>query len=269
MPIEFDSTRRWLELRLLLPGAIGPAFRALASKAGNSAWFTKAEIEPRVGGSLKFEFAPGVFSSGKVTAWEPPERLDYVEESWLEGAPPIVTELRFFEHSANSTLLRMRHILDAPSNQWDEHLAGFERGWLPHFEVLKLYLARHADQPAASCLQSAQTLEPLPQAWDRLTGALGLGVAKPGERLQVTLGEQRFEVEIESLSMSREQRSLIASLRTPAPGVLLLGLCQQRSATSANLSIYFYGDKAEALSEALREPVKALLQRPPASQSTM
>jgi uncharacterized protein YndB with AHSA1/START domain len=80
MPIKKDGTgKRWVEMELLVPGTPEQVWQAMATGPGNAAWFTKGEIEPRIGGVFRLDFGQGAVSSGEMMMWEPPRQFSYVE----------------------------------------------------------------------------------------------------------------------------------------------------------------------------------------------
>ncbi len=151
MPTKFDASgKRWVEMEFLVPGTPEEVWHAMATGPGNAAWFTRAEIEGRIGGTITFHFMPGVTSGGTVTQWEPPHRFGYDEVGWAENSPPLATEISIAARSGDECLVRMVHSLFSSTGEWDGQMEGFESGWPGFIEVLRLYLAHHAGKPAAS-----------------------------------------------------------------------------------------------------------------------
>src|SRR5688500_3508622 len=106
MPIKKDGKgNRWVEMEFLTPGTPEQVWEAMATGAGNTAWFTKTTIEERVGGALRFDFGPAGGSSGEVTTWDPPRRFGYVEREWSEGAPPVATEITITSRSGDQCVV--------------------------------------------------------------------------------------------------------------------------------------------------------------------
>jgi uncharacterized protein YndB with AHSA1/START domain len=117
MPIKKDATgKRWVEMELLVPGTPEQVWHAMATGPGNAAWFSKMEIEPRVGGTFRIDFGEGVVTSGEVTMWEPPHQFGYVERDWEPGAPPVATEIAIAARSGDRCVLRMVHSLFTSSD---------------------------------------------------------------------------------------------------------------------------------------------------------
>ena len=151
MPIKKDETgKRWVEMEFVAPGTPEQLWQAMATGPGNTAWFTKATVDERVGGEIQFDFGTRGTQSGEVTAWEPPHRFAYVERHWSEGAPPVATEITITARSGDTCVVRMVHSLFTSSDEWDDQIEGFEKGWPAFFAVLRLYLTHFPGQRAAS-----------------------------------------------------------------------------------------------------------------------
>ena len=183
MPIKKDGTgNRWVEMEFIAPGTPEQVWQAMATGPGCAAWFTKAEIEERVGGELRFDFGPDGSSKGEVTVWDPPHHFGYIERDWNVGAPPVATEITITNRSAGRSVVRMVHSLFSSTDDWDDQMEGFESGWPGFFEVLRVYLTHFAGQRAA-CFMALTSIDGAPSdAWTTLTSALGLAGANVGER---------------------------------------------------------------------------------------
>jgi hypothetical protein len=234
MPILLDKPgQRRVEMNFETPGTPQQAWAAMATGPGNAAWFARATIEERVGGQLRFDFMPGMSSQGEVTAWDPPHRFAYVEPEWEPGAPPIETEITLRPGDGSGSAVRMTHTIRTDSSRWDASLQNFEDNWPGFFKVLRNYLGHHADRPAASFQVMTQTSDALEAVWARMTGALGLVDAKPGEKRRVT-GPQVLSGTVEELFLEQPV------------GVAWVGSWRHAgSPVTASAAFYFYGDDAQ------------------------
>src|SRR5690606_41898462 len=80
LPIRKDETgRRGVEMEVLVPGTPEEVWLAMATGPGNAAGIMRSEIEPRVGGRLRFDFAQGMATTGDVTRCQPPRLFADVE----------------------------------------------------------------------------------------------------------------------------------------------------------------------------------------------
>lgn len=244
MPIKKDGTgKRWVEMEVLVPGTPEQVWQAMATGDGNAAWFTKATIEERVGGALEFNFGPGMSSSGEVTIWEPPHRFGYVENDWGENAPPVATEIVITSRSGDQCLVRMVHSLYTSSDDWDDQMEGFEKGWPGFFEVLRIYLANFAGKNAASLKCLVGTTGDQLAIWSRLLEELGLAGLNVGER-RTTSQPEALSVVVERIHQDMEKRFAILRLETPLPGVAIVGTYGLGAKVNVSAFIFFYGDNA-------------------------
>lgn len=246
MPIKKDGTgKRWVEMEFIAPGTPEQVWQAMATGAGYAAWFTKATIEERVGGVLRFDFGPAGSSPGEVTAWEPPHRFAYEERDWSEGAPPVATEITITGRSGDRCVVRMVHSLFSSSDDWDDQMESFESGWPAFFEVLRIYLSRFAGMKAASFLAQASAVGDQLAIWKRLTTALNLTGANAGEHRTTAQRPETLSGVIERVQQDGKQRVITMRLEVPAPGIALLGTHGAGESVQASIAIFFYGDDAE------------------------
>lgn len=258
MPIKKDGAgKRWVELERLLPGTPEQVWQAIATGPGYTGWFVRSEIEPRVGGAVLFDFGEGAETRGEVTAWDPPRRIEFVEPDWEPGAPPVATEVTITAHSGDRCVMRMVHSLFASSDDWDDQIEGFERGWQAFFVVLRAYLEHFAGQKAGSFVTFAPAELDGLGAWKRLTQLFDLAGANVGERRIVEAGPERWAGVVEHVHQDAEQRYLVLRLEEPSPGLVTLGTSKPsgqpseledkvRQGGSSNVSLcrYFYGEDA-------------------------
>lgn len=261
MPIKKDSTgNRWVEMELLVPGTPEQVWQAMATGDGKAAWFIKGEIEPRAGGRFQLDFGQGVVTSGEVTHWEPPHTFAYVENEWEPGAPPVATEITITSRSGDQCVVRMVHSLFSSSDDWDDQLEGFEKGWPGFFAVLRVYLSRFAGQTAASFMAMSSANMDALSAWLRLGEALTLAGANVGERRTSTAGPEAWSGLVEHVYQDAQTRYVLLRIDSPSPGIALVGVLGPAAnpgdielklgkGSSATVSVnrYFYGANAPAL----------------------
>lgn len=259
MPIKKDGRgKRWVEMELLVPGTPERVWEAMATGPGYTAWFTKAEIEEKVGGSLRFVMGPGMESTGQVTFWEPPRQFGYVEHGWSEGAPPVATEVTITARSGGKCVVRMVHSLFSETDDWDNELEGFESGWPGFFEVLRIYLVHFAGKKAATASAMAMSMqEDALTVWTRLTNALGASGINAGEQFTVSSGPEPVSGIVENIKQDSVSRFTLSRIDQPAPGIFYFGTHGHDKGTHANMSFYLYGDdaaeKAASMEPAWRE----------------
>jgi uncharacterized protein YndB with AHSA1/START domain len=131
---------RTLEKELFIKASPQRVFQALTNKEDLERWFvTQAEIEPRSGGAIRFEWDPEskLVETGKILAYEPPSRFSYTWEA-RGSSPTTIT----FELSAENdgTRLHLTHTGIGEGDDWDRYYAGISRGWPAHLKNLTSWL---------------------------------------------------------------------------------------------------------------------------------
>jgi uncharacterized protein YndB with AHSA1/START domain len=254
MPLKKDDTgKRWVEMHFTVPGTPEQVWRAMATGAGNAAWFTKATIEERVGGALRFEFGPEMSSTGEVTQYEPPHLFGYVERDWSPGAPPVVTEITITSRSGDRSVVRMVHSLFSSSDEWDDQMEGFENGWPAFFEVLRIYMTHFAGRAAASFQSMTRVEGDQLAAWARLTEELGLAGANVGETRTTSRGAEQWTGVVERVQQTDAQRVLMMRLESPMAGVAYVSTYGTGGGVLANIGCFYYGDQAETAARASQD----------------
>lgn len=271
MPIRVDGRgRRWVEMEFLAPGTPEEIWRAMATGPGNSCWFARTMIDEGVGGALRFDFGPGMTSSGEVTFWEPPHRFGYVERDWNQGAPPVSTEITIAGRSRGQCVVRMVHALFSSSDEWDDQLESFESGWPGFFDVLRLYLTHFTDMKGASFQAMVQAEGEAVTIWSRLTQALGVAGADVGEHRTASSSPDEVGGTVERIHQDQKQRYVMLRLDAPRPGILLAGIYAMGGQVNASTTFFLYGDDANekaAASEApWREWLGAIVQERPSME---
>jgi uncharacterized protein YndB with AHSA1/START domain len=254
MPIKKDGKgNRWVEMELLVPGTPEQVWQAVATGPGNAAWFTRGEIEPRVGGAFRLDFGGGATTSGEVTTWDPPHAFSYVERDWEPGAPPVATEITITGRKGDRSVLRMVHSLFASEDAWDDQLEGFESGWPGFFEVLRVYLRHFAGSPAASFMKMTPSPDDALGTFRKLAHDLGLAGAIVGERRSLSGAPESWTGVVEHVFQNSTHRYVLVRLQDPDPGVVLVGTYEKRATShgsagpNSNVSVnrYCYGPDAK------------------------
>jgi uncharacterized protein YndB with AHSA1/START domain len=251
MPLNKDENgKRWVEMHFITPGTPEEVWKAMATGAGYAAWFTKAVIEEHVGGKIQFEFGGGITTSGEVTAWEPPFKFGYVERDWQEGAPPCATEIVITGRPGGKCVVRMVHSLFASTDDWDDQLESFEKGWPGFFEILGIYLAHFAGKKGA-CFQVMSTLKgDHLETWKRFMERLGLAGANVGEERSIPERPEKMSCVVESHHQNAKMRTFLIRLDAPAPGLALIGSYGMGENINLSASVFFYGDNCTELAAA-------------------
>lgn len=256
MPVKKDASgRRSVELEFELPGTPEQVWQAIATGPGITAWFVPAKVEERLGGAVAFQMGGGMESSGHVTAWEPPHRFAYEEPGWSGDAPPLASEFIVEARSGGSCTVRLVHSLFTARDDWDDQLEGMETGWTAFFPVLAVYLAHFPGQRAASTGAMGGFPGSYDDAWETVSRALNISGARVGDTRDTAAGGGPSLVGIvQRVSANPRHREVMLRLGQPAPGVALIGTHVWQEKVRVAISLYFYGEDAEAVA-ARQEPV--------------
>jgi uncharacterized protein YndB with AHSA1/START domain len=269
MAIKKDgSGHRRVEMESVVPGTPEQVWHAIATGAGNTAWFTKTTVDERIGGELRFDFGAMGSSIGEVTAWEPPRRFGYVERNWSEGAPPVATEITITSRSGDQCVVRMVHSLFSASDDWDDQMEGFESGWPHFFDVLRVYLKHFAGQPAASFVTTAIVGGENLTLWKRLIDALALDGVNAGERRTVPAAPEALSGVIERVRQQATERIILMRLDAPSPGVAVFATWDIGPNVHVSVTRYIYGEDAPAGANASQQKWQAWLDERFASDAT-
>ncbi|HMJ16069.1 MAG TPA: SRPBCC domain-containing protein, partial [Polyangiaceae bacterium] len=213
-----EAGRRYVAMEFEVPGTPEDVWQAIATGPGISAWFVPTEIEERVGGKLAFESMPGVTSKGHVTGWEPPRSFAYEEPEWSENAPPVATECIVEARGGGTCVVRMVHSLFTDKTDWDKEMEGFEAGWPPYFDVLRLYLTRFKGQRSSPLRLMLKASGDEQDAWQNLAGPLGLHGAAAKASVRSSGAAPELAGVIERTGSQKHANEVLLRVESPAPG---------------------------------------------------
>jgi uncharacterized protein YndB with AHSA1/START domain len=204
-----------LAFDIQVPGTPEQVWAAIATAAGQSAWFLPTDSDERSGGRqvvhMGAEDAPA-----DITAWEPPRRLVYEEDlTALLGKPdaaitPLTTELLVEARSGGSCVVRVVSSAFGSGADWEhEFFDAMESTWMPFFDQLRVYLAHFPGQRVTSFTLDRS----VPGARGEIQDAARriLGVDAVGDRF--TVGATAGVVE-------RLDPVLLVRLEVPVPGMV-------------------------------------------------
>ena len=230
------------ELELEVPGTPEQVWRAIASAEGITSWMAPAELDPRVGGALRFEMGPDAASHGRVTAFEPSHRLVY-EEDWatLVGQPgadvtPLKTEFVVEARSGGTCVVRVVTSAFGTGADWEhEFWDEMDIGWAPMLDNLRLYLTYFPDQHATPLFAGAPFGTATPGAAIAAVRRT-FGVDAVGDTTSARGVEGRVERTID--------RHFLLRIERPVPGFLSFFSFAAEGAASVFLQGYLFSDGA-------------------------
>lgn len=243
-----DDGSRFVEMTVEVAGTPEDVWAAMATGPGISCWFTSTTVEERVGGKIAFELGPDMESSGQITTWDPPHRLDYEERDWMEGAPPLATEVHIEAKDGGTCVVRMVHSLFASSEDWDDQLESMENGWPPFFTILQEYMKHYRSLSCTSVRLLTKSSGTEEQTWGRLKAGFGLASLVADRPFQ-SLPTAALSVSGSVMQLGTPECPHQAMLRLdhPGQGFVTMGAFTWGGDVLASASFYFYGDEASAM----------------------
>jgi hypothetical protein len=188
---------------------------------------------------------PGMDAVAVTTAWEPPYRFAAESRDLGPNAPALATEWIVEARSGDTCVVRVVHSLFASNDDWDDQLAGFESGWPAFFRLLRLYLTHFRDQRCSNVPLMVVSFQPETQAWDALTGSLGLAGVATGGRWHTPAGAPPLGGLVERIGEGKHVYEVLL-LDQPAPGMAFLNACTMGGGVYLAMNLYLYGDEGAA-----------------------
>jgi uncharacterized protein YndB with AHSA1/START domain len=249
MPVKKDASgRRSVEAEVEVPGTPEDVWQAIATGPGISSWFVPTTVEERVGGSVVSDFGPGMESLATVTAWDAPHR--FVADS-RDGMgpddPTIATEWIVEARSGGTCVVRVVHSWFTSSDAWDDQFEGHRHGWIAFFRILRLYLANFRGQPCSTMQFMGMAPEPRSEAWQALTGLLGLQAedVAVGKRVSTSQTAPRLAGTVEWAGPPEWPEALLR-LNEPTPGITHIFPLSMGDQVYVIIRFFLYGDQAPA-----------------------
>lgn len=237
------SGRRSVQVEVEVPGTPEEVWQAIATGPGISSWFVPTEFEEEGGKpvAVKMTFGPGMENRAAVTAWDPPRSFTGESPGWTPEMPSMATEWIVEARSGGVCLVRVVNSLFAATDDWDGPLEGTESGWPGFFRTLRLYLTHFRGQRSAIMQKMAPTAGTEAEAWDALTGALGLTGVGVGQRWTAPAGVPAFGGVAEHVN--EKPYDILLRVDKPGPGVAAVGV-YNCGVIMAAVNFYLYGDQA-------------------------
>jgi uncharacterized protein YndB with AHSA1/START domain len=167
------SSDRTVQHEIEVQGTPEQVWQAIATGQGITGWFVPAKVEERSGGAMELDFGPGMGTSpGQVSVWEPPRRFAHLGMG--AAGNQVAYEWQVEARSGGTCLVRLVASGFLSEADWQAEYDGTAEGWKLFMNNLRLYLVHFAGQPCASMLVQQLSDVPTTQAWQQLTGSLGL-----------------------------------------------------------------------------------------------
>ncbi|MEM7205856.1 MAG: SRPBCC domain-containing protein [Planctomycetota bacterium] len=173
-----DRASRQFEQTLSLAAPREAVWRALAESGEVARWFApEVEIEPRVGGTVRWEW-PGHFDWRQtIEVFEPGRHLRTRYEAWSgDVSRPLFVDWQL-EGEGGTTTLRVVHSGFGDDSTFDQEYHDISNGWPVELASLRVYLERHRGTPRQITWARAMVDVDAGEAWQRLGAADALGFA--------------------------------------------------------------------------------------------
>jgi uncharacterized protein YndB with AHSA1/START domain len=236
---------RPIELEIEVPGTPEQVWEAIATGPGISVWFVPSDVEEREGGRISMHHGADMDATGEVTAWDPPRRFAFAtppfqptEEASEER---LAVELLVEARTGGTCVVRLVESGFGSGADWERMREGNIHGWRMCLRVLELYLTHFPGRPSARIQAMGTAPRPEDRAWTAFTGALGLGAARPGDRVAADAPGLAGVVE------HVDDTTLVLRLDRPAPGIGVVAAGSPGDVVYTQLSASLFGDEAEAI----------------------
>ena len=241
-----------MELTVELPGTPEQVWDAIATANGITSWFIPTEFEEREGGAVCFHMGEDMSSSGFVTGWDPPRRLEYSEPDWAEltghkdaALTPMVTEFLVEARSGGTCVLRVVSSAFGTGADWEqEFFDDMAKHWRPFFDNLRLYLTHFPGQRVTSMSVNVA----MPGEHDAVWSAIrqGLGAGEVGQVVEV----RGVTAQVERISTAPAPSELLLRVTDPVDGLLDVGVFDYGDGkATAAVTGYFFSDDAATFVE--------------------
>lgn len=243
------SGRRSVQVEVEVPGTPEEVWRAIASGPGISSWFVPTRSEERAGGQLVCTFGPGMDSAATITLWEAPKRFVAEGSMGPPDSPTVATEWTVEARSGDMCVVRVVHSLFASTDDWDNQLDGLEQGWPTYFRILRRYLESFKGQPCSAMHFVAFSSDSERKSWKKAGGELGLLEVAQGQKWSAPAGFPAMAGVVGALGQGSHSNTVLLHLDAPAPGSAYLGAFSCGGMAMVCMSVYLYGDSAQAAIE--------------------
>ncbi len=243
-----DPQQLRVEFSVEVDGTPDEVWHALATEDGLLTWFLPTDFEGRLGGAFCIHMGPDMSSSGRVTGWDPPGRLEYEEPEWatLAGQDPatvgpMVSEFIVEGRSGGRCVVHVVSAAMGSGAEWEQaFFDDMALHWEPMFHNLQLALAHFRGAPAAVHEATASPVGDADAVWARIFTALG----RPEIGSSITVADGLVAT-VERLDRGRAWMLLDSGQRVS--GYLGLGAwAQDETLSMAHCTVYLFGPTRQA-----------------------
>lgn len=237
------SDDRSIELEIEVPGTPEEVWTAIATGPGISSWYVPHTVEERAGGPATARFGPGpeMEVPGRVAEWEPPKRIVF---DGGEGVGGFAFEWLVEAKDGGTCVVRLVNSGFGTGEDWDAQYDAMTDGWGMFLLNLQLHLEHFRGQAASPSVPGAMWSCGRDEAWQALTGALGIPAAPAvGDRIEVS-GEGAPALAGTVVATTPWRLSLL--LDAPAAGTGFIAAEGMGDQIGVSVWSYLYGDDGAA-----------------------
>ena len=209
-----SAQQKAFEVEVEVPGTPEEIWQAIATGPGVTLWFTKMEIEERLGGKVVAD--PNQPIPGRVTIWEPPHTFAY---EYPETAGPHAWEFTVEAQDGGTCKVRLVDSFYVIDSDWSNEIPTGPDGWTWAFQLLVMNQTHFPGQLGAS----VQAMWPVPgtfaESWAAMREQLGMPEITVGTEV-TTAGTDAPA--LAGTVVSYDGRVAIVKLGLPAPGLAWL-----------------------------------------------
>ncbi len=238
--------RRSIELEVEVHGTPEEVWRAVATGPGIGSWYVPHEVEEREHGAATASFGPGseMQVSGRVAAWEPPNRIVFDAGEDDDG---LAFEWLVEAKDGGTCIVRLVNSGFLNGEEWDDYFDAMTEGWKMFMFNLQLHLEHFSGQSARASLPLGSWRGPASDAWQRLTTALGIDPrATVGDHIH-TSGSGVPPLGGTVVAATPTRLSILVD--SPAPGTAFLAAEGRGEHVEVSVWTYLYGDDGIAAAE--------------------
>jgi len=242
------TDKRSIELSIEVPGTPEEVWRAIGTGPGITSWYVPHSFDEHEGAAATASFGPGpeMQVTGRVSHWEPPYRF---ANDGGEGVDGLAFEWTVEATDGGTCIVRLVNSGFGSGEPWDAEYDCMHDGWLIFLANLRLHLEHFSGQTATPILPMEMWSATRDEAWQRLTGGLGID-AQPAIGSTISTTDTDAPL-LEGTVVGTGTSHLTLLIDKPAPGTAFVAAEVHGDAVGVSVWCYLYG--ADAADVAARE----------------